>query len=102
MAQLDRRGLPISTASDLAAEHYREGVELLIAAWPGAADRLKQVVQADPDFALPTAALARMHAMRAEPAEVRALIATAAEKVARCGEERERSHVGILSLAIGP
>jgi hypothetical protein len=100
MAQLDRRGLPLSTNSDLSAECYREGVELLIAAWPGAADQLKQAAKADPDFALPIAALARMHAMRAEPAEARALIASAGEIVARRGTERERNHVEILSLAI--
>ena len=37
MARLDRRGLPLSTTSDLAAERYREGVDLLLSAWPGAA-----------------------------------------------------------------
>lgn len=34
MARLDHRGLPISTTSDRAAERYREGVELLLSAWP--------------------------------------------------------------------
>lgn len=35
MARLDRRGLPFSTASDLAAERHRDGVGLLPSAWPG-------------------------------------------------------------------
>ncbi len=100
MARLDRRGLPLSTTSYLAAERYREGVDLLLSAWPGAAEALEGAVDADPDFALARAARARLHAIRAEPAEARAWIAAAAEIVARHGTERERSHVEILSLAI--
>lgn len=100
MTRLDSRGLPLSTTSDLAAECYRHGVDLLLSAWPGAAEALEQAVAADPDFALAHAARARLHAIRAEPAKAKARIATAEELVARCGTERERSHVAILSLAI--
>jgi hypothetical protein len=100
MARLDRRGLPLSTTSDLAAERYREGVDLLLSAWPGAAETLEEAIAADPDFALAHAARARLHAIRAEPAEARTRIAAAAVLVARAGSERERSHVEILSLAI--
>jgi hypothetical protein len=100
MAHHDRRGLPLSTRSDRAAERYREGVDLLLAAWPGAADALDAAIVADPDFALAHAARARLHAMRTEPAAARACIATAAACVARAGTERERSHVAVLSLAI--
>jgi hypothetical protein len=52
MANLDNHDLPISTASDLAAEHYRAGVTLLLATWPGASERLDAAIAADPDFAL--------------------------------------------------
>ncbi|HYF07613.1 MAG TPA: tetratricopeptide repeat protein [Acetobacteraceae bacterium] len=100
MARTDRRLLPLSTASDLAAGHYRDGVDLLLSAWPGAAEALEAAVAADPDFALAHAARARLHAIRAEPAEARAQIATASDLVARNGTERERSHVEVLSLAI--
>ena len=100
MACLDSRGLPLSTTSDRAAERYREGVDLLLSAWPGAAEALEAAVAADPDFALAHAARARLHAIRAEPAEARARIAAAADLVARRGTERERSHVEVLSLAI--
>ncbi len=100
MARLDRRGLPLSTGSERAAERYREGVDLLLSAWPGAAETLEEAIAADPDFALAHAARARLHAIRAEPAEARARIAAAAEIVARAGTERERSHVEVLSLAI--
>ncbi len=100
MARLDRRGLPLSTTSDLAAERCREGVDLLLSAWPGAAEALEEAIAADPDFALAHAARARLHAIRAEPAEAKARIATATDLVARHGTERERSHVEVLSLAI--
>lgn len=100
MARLDSRGLPLSTRSDVAAERYREGVDLLLSAWPGADAALDEAIAADPDFALAHAAQARLHAIRAEPATARARIATAAEIVARHGTARERNHVDILSLAI--
>jgi hypothetical protein len=100
MAHHDTRGLPLSTTSDLAAERYRTGVDLLLSAWPGADSVLDEVIAADPDFALGHAARARLHAIRTEMPEARARIATAAEIVARHGTERERSHVEILALAI--
>ena len=100
MACLDSRGLPLSTTSDVAAERYREGVDLLLSAWPGADAALDAAIAADLDFALAHAARARLHAIRVELAAARARIATAAELVARHGTERERSHVDILSLAI--
>jgi len=100
MAHLDSRGLPMTTASAEAARLYRDGVDLLISAWPGAVETLKQAVEADPDFALAHAALARLHAIRAEPAEARAAIARASDCAARHGTLRERSHVATLALAI--
>lgn len=100
MTCTDRRGLPLSTRSGLAAERYREGVDLLLSAWPGAAEALEEAIAADPGFALAYAARARLHAIRAEPAQAHAAIATAADLAARGGTERERGHVEALSLAI--
>jgi hypothetical protein len=100
MSRLDSRGLPLSTTSERAAERYRDGVDLLLSAWPGAAEALEEAIAADPDFALAHAARARLHAIRAELAKAQALIATAETVVARRGTERERSHVEVLSLAI--
>jgi Tfp pilus assembly protein PilF len=91
MARTDRRGLPLSTASDLAAERYRDGVDLLLSAWPGAAEALEEATAADPDFALAHAARARLHAIRAEPTEARTRIAAAAEIASRHGTE----HTGL-------
>ncbi|MET7245458.1 tetratricopeptide repeat protein [Methylobacterium sp. EM32] len=100
MGHNDRRGLPLSTRSDRAAERYRAGIDLLLAAWPGAADALDAAIAEDPGFALAHAARARLHAMRTESRAARACITKAAECVARGGTERERSHVAVLSLAI--
>ena len=100
MAHQDSRGLPLSTTSDIAAARYREGVDLLLSAWPGAAEVLDAAIAADPDFALAHAARARLHAMRAEAAQAKALAATAQEKVLARGTERERSHVAAVALAV--
>lgn len=100
MARLDRYDLPLSTTSDLAAERYRAGIDLLLSLWPGAAETLDEAVAADPDFALALAARARLHAIRAETTDARHKIANAVEMAAHSGTEREQSHVAVLSLAI--
>ncbi|MBM7117423.1 tetratricopeptide repeat protein [Archangium primigenium] len=100
MLHFDRHGLPLSTTSEIAAECYREGMDLLLSAWPGAAEALDASIAADPDFALAHAARARLHTTRAEPDKARERIATATGLVARRGTARERSHVEVLSLAI--
>lgn len=96
----DRYGQTLSTTSELAAERYRAGVDLLLSLWPGAAETLDEAIAADPMFALALAARARLHGIRAEVTEARAKIARAEELVARNGTERERSHVATLSLAL--
>jgi tetratricopeptide (TPR) repeat protein len=100
MARIDSYGLPLSTASDVAAELYREGVTLMLAAWPGAAEKLDAAIRADPDFALAHAARARLHAINAQPGEARARIAVAEATVAKSGTEREASHVAVLARAV--
>lgn len=101
MAPQDSRGLALSTVSERAAQAYRDGVDLMMSAWPGAAESLEQAIAADDGFALAHAALARLHAMRMQPAEARGCIARAGAAVARRGTARERSHVATLALAIG-
>src|SRR5690242_4544298 len=89
MAEFDSRGLGISTESPQAAGYYRDGVDLLLSTWPRADDALRLAIDHDHEFALAHAALARLHAVRSEPAEARARIATAQEIVARNGSPRE-------------
>jgi hypothetical protein len=100
MAEFDSRGLPISTGSTQAARSYRDGVDLMLSAWPGGEDALRQAIDHDPQFALAHAALARLHAIKGEPADARASIATAQETVARNGTSREMCHVSVLAHAV--
>lgn len=96
----DRYGLPLSTSSPEAASAYRDGVDLLLAGWTGTAETLERAIAADPDFALPHIARARVHAFYQQGDLARQMAALARELVAKRGTARERSHVETLALAI--
>jgi tetratricopeptide (TPR) repeat protein len=96
----DRYGLALSTHSAVAAAAYTRGLDLQLAAWPGAADAFDTAIAADPDFALAQIARARVHFTYAEGAAAKALVASARVYVARHGTERERSHVEALALGM--
>lgn len=100
MASFDRYGLPLSTSSETAAAAYRNGIDCMLAAWPGAAEALDKAIAADPDFALAHAARAREHFLYARGAEAKAGIAAARALVAANGTAREKSHVEILALGM--
>ena len=100
MACHDRYGLLLSTSSEAAAAAYREGVDLMLSAWPGAADAFDRAIAADPDFALAHVARARMHFIYADGRAAQARSATARELVARNGTAREKSHVETLALGV--
>jgi hypothetical protein len=100
MAEQDRYGLALSTASSEAAKTYRDGIELLLSAWPGAADAFDRSVAADPTFALAHIVRARIHTFYQQGDIARKKAALARELVARNGSERERSHVETLALAV--
>ena len=100
MAYEDRYSLPLSTSSHEAASAYREGIDLMLAGWTGTAEMLERAITADPDFALPHIARARVHAFYQQGDLARQKAAKARELVARRGTERERSHVETLALAI--
>ncbi|MDH2342853.1 tetratricopeptide repeat protein [Bradyrhizobium sp. SSUT77] len=100
MALHDRYGLPLSTTSHEAANDYRDGVDLMLAGWTGAAEALERAVAADPDFALAHIARGRLHAFYQQGDLARKQAALARQRVATRGTERERSHVEALALAI--
>jgi len=95
----DRYGLPLSTTSADAAGAYREGIDLMLSAWPGAAEAFERAIAADPDFALARIARARMHAIYQQGEAARKQATLAREAVARRGGEREKGHVETLALA---
>ncbi len=96
----DSYGLPLSTGSPIAAERYREGIALMLSAWPNAAEFLEAAIEADPNFALAHAALARLDAFAARPVEAMKRVTLAARLADHGASQRERSHVEALALAI--
>jgi hypothetical protein len=100
MAEQDRYGLSLSTDSCEAAEAYRDGIDLLLSAWPGAAEAFERSIAADPGFALAQIARGRIHTFYQQGEAARKAATLARELVARRGSERERSHVETLALAV--
>jgi tetratricopeptide (TPR) repeat protein len=98
-AHHDRYGLPLSTDSAAAADAYRDGIDLLLSAWPGAAEAFERAIAADPDFALARIARARIHSFYQQGDAARQQAVYARQQVARRGTEREKSHVETLALA---
>src|SRR6202166_2828659 len=98
MAVEDPYGLPMSTSSEAAAQAYRRGIDLMLSAWPGAAQAMDLAIEEDRDFALAYAARARNHLIYAEMEQARDKVAMARKLVAQNGTAREKSHVEILAL----
>ena len=95
----DRYDQPISTSSEVARDAYVAGVDCVLAAAHGDQGLLARAVEADPDFALAHAALARARFLMADVAGARQSAAQARELGARA-TPREQSHIDALSLAI--
>jgi hypothetical protein len=100
MSHQDRYGLTLSTTSSEAAVAYRDGIDLLLSAWTGAAEAFDRAIAADPEFALAQIARARIHTFYQQGDVARKKAALARELIARNGTERERSHVETLALAV--
>jgi hypothetical protein len=99
-AHHDRYGLPLSTGSFEAATAYRDGVDLMLSAWPGAAEAFDRALAADPDFALAHIARARVHTFYQQSQAARQQAGLARQTVIRRGTQREQSHVETLALAV--
>lgn len=95
----DRYDLPLTTASERAAAHYRDGVDRMLSAWHGADAAFDQAIAEDPSFALARIGRARVHQLNMEGAEARAATVQARKLVASASE-RERRHVEIMANVI--
>lgn len=95
----DRYGLPLSTASALARDAYVAGADCVLAAVAGPEAHFKRALEADADFALAHAGLARALFLAAQSREARAA-ATRARELATRATPREQSHVNAIALAI--
>src|SRR5258708_12307211 len=100
MAHQDRYGLTLSTTSSDAAQAYRDGVDLLLAAWPGAAEAFDRAIAADREFALPLIARARIHTFYQQGDVARKKVALARELSARRGSRRHPTHLQTLALPV--
>ena len=79
---------------------HRDGVDLLLSGWPGAAEAFERAIAADPEFALAHIARARIHTIYQQGDVATQKAAVARDLVARRGTTRERSHVETLALAV--
>ena len=95
----DRYDLPLTTASDRAAAHYRDGMDRMLSAWHGAGEAFDQAIAEDSGFALAHIARARVHQLNMEGTEARAAAARARE-LAASATVRERGHVEITAAVI--
>lgn len=95
----DRYGLAITTTSPKAAEHYVEGVDLLLEQCYGPEQQFQQAIEADEGFALAHAALSMMQMFRGAAADAKASVARA-QQLAGSASRRERQHVEAMSLFI--
>src|SRR4029077_7856028 len=100
MSHQDRYGLTLSTTSSEAAVAYRDGIDLMLSAWTGAAEAFDRSIAADPEFALAHIARARIHTFYQQGDIARKKAALARELVAHNGSERESSHVEKLAVAV--
>src|SRR5688572_29001562 len=82
--ETDRYGLPLATRSPKAAAAYRDGVDLILSAYPGAEERLREAIAHDDGFALAYAGLARHLQIYSRVAEAREALARARTLAAGC------------------
>ena len=95
----DRYDLPLTTASDRAAAHYRDGVDCMLSAWHGAEDAFDKAIAEDPGFALAHIGRARLHQLNMEGGKARAMSAQARE-LAAGASQREKGHVEVMAAVI--
>ncbi len=99
MTYYDHYGNPISTNSQSATDAYNKGVRLFLSADYGAMEAFQSAIDADPDFALGHAGLARALMMTGQMASAKTAIARAAE-LASNGQTREQQHVNAINLLL--
>src|SRR5262245_52247399 len=100
MTITDRYGLPVSSSSATAAEHYQMGMDRILSYGAGADESFGAALAADPGLALAHAGAALFSFLQGDGHAARAAIAEA-ERVAPGASRRERQHVGALSAIVG-
>jgi tetratricopeptide (TPR) repeat protein len=96
---IDAWGLPVTTSSTRALEHYDRGVRALLGWEACALPEFEQATRDDPDLALAHAGAAVCLFLEERFAEARTA-AEAARKAASAASPRERSHVEAMALLV--
>jgi pentatricopeptide repeat protein len=92
----DRYGLPISTSSTSAAEHWVEGLDLLLEARYGALQEFEQALKADEGFALAHVGLATLYMVGGDAVSARES-AKQAQSLASGTTRREQQQIEVIS-----
>ena len=100
MSVADRYGLPLSTASAVAAERYQDGMDRLLSYGVGADQAFSAAVEADPGFALAHAGRALFALFQSDGATAKTAVEQA-RKLASGATRRERQHVEALATIAG-
>jgi len=100
MTTTDRYGLPLTTASPVAAAHFQAGMDRLLSYGAGAEESFAAAVQADEGLALAHAGVALVAVVRGDAAAAREATGRARAHVAGA-TRRERQHVEAVSALIG-
>ena len=95
----DRYGLPMTTSSPKAADHYREGLDLALAQQYGAEEKFQQAIEADEGFALAHASLAFHLMIRVAVPEAKES-AEQARSLAPGVTRREQQHVETIAMFV--
>ena len=95
----DRYGSALTTSSAAARDAYVEGVDLLLAAQPGAIARFAHALELDGGLAVAAIGRARSLALHGRVADAREAAADARKRAAG-GSRREQQHVETLALSI--
>ena len=93
----DYFGLPVSTSSTAAAEHYQEGLDLLLSQNFGAEEEFQKAIEADEGFALAPSRLAYMAMQRGRAAEAREIVQRA-RSLSEGISKRERQQIEAVAL----
>lgn len=100
MSVADRYGLPLSTASVVAAERYQEGMDRLLSYGISADQAFSAAIEADPGFALAHAGRALFALFQGDGATAKTAVEQA-QKLAAGATRRERQHVEALATIAG-
>jgi tetratricopeptide (TPR) repeat protein len=99
MAVADRYGLPLTTASPVAAARFQDGMDAVLSYGPGAEESFAAALGADDALAVAHAGVALVAVVQGNAAAARAA-AERARQVVGGATRRERQHVEALSALI--